>query len=172
MTRAVVLFPPPADLVAVLPVRKRFDPLAEVIPAHITLVFPFEDDLVAEALRTHIDSMVQGIGPVSLRLAGITGFEGEYLYLNVKRGNDALIELHDRLYRGPLLRHLSRTHTYVPHLTVGRLPNRYAFEQALGAAPPELCVETICASVSVYRMSGEAPGTVESEIALRRVQPG
>jgi hypothetical protein len=66
-----------------------------VVPAHITLVFPFESPLGTDELRAHIERMVQGIGPFPLCLAGVTGMNAEYLFLNVKRANDALIELHD-----------------------------------------------------------------------------
>lgn len=162
-----MLFPPAADLAPVLPLRERFDPLAGVVPPHITLVFPFEDELTAETLRAHVEKAVRGVGPIPVQLAGITGSEGEYLFLNVKRGNDPLIDLHDRLYTGPLRRHLSLAHTYVPHVTVGRLADRAAFEQALAVASvADLCTETICNTVSICRIQQDGTVGMESEVPL------
>ncbi len=166
-TRAIVLFLSAADIAPVLPLRKRFDPLAETVPSHITLVFPFADALTAEGLRTHVEEAVRGLGPIPVRLAGITGSEGEYLFLSVKGGNDALIDLHDRLYTGPLRRHRSLAHTYLPHVTVGRFAGRAAFERALEvASATSLCIETVCATVSICRIRLDGTTGVESEVSF------
>jgi 2'-5' RNA ligase len=55
----------------------------------------------------------------------------EYLFLNVKRGADQLVALHDRLYSGILTRYLAPEHTFTPHLRVGRLPTAERFALAL-----------------------------------------
>jgi 2'-5' RNA ligase len=123
--RVVVAYPRITGAAAwqqVLAVRRRYDPLATEMPAHLTLVFPFEDPLPDAALEAHVRSVVAGWRPLTITLAEITGHENPHLFLNVKRGNDELIDLHDRLYTGPLARHQLRWNTYVPHVTVGRLP--------------------------------------------------
>lgn len=53
------------------------------------------------------------------------------MFLNVKKGNDAIIELHDKLYSEILESFLFRKVTYCPHLTVGRLPKDIEFDKAL-----------------------------------------
>src|ERR1043166_925874 len=123
--RYVVAFPRIADADAwqeILSVRERFDPLARELPPHLTLVFPFEDALSDAALVEHVRGVVAGFHCFPVTFRDITVHENEYLFLNVKRGNDALVALHDALYTGPLARHLVPLHTYVPHVTVGRLP--------------------------------------------------
>jgi 2'-5' RNA ligase len=77
---------------------------------------------------------VVSIGPFSLALREVTGHDGENLFLNVKRGRDELLALHDRLYTGPLAAFLEPDHTYLPHLTVGRLSDPAAFAAAFAAA--------------------------------------
>jgi hypothetical protein len=67
-------------------------------------VFPFDSELPTGQLRDHVQSCVAGLAPFPVRLSQVTGSEGEYLFLNIKRGNDELIALHDRLYTGPLER--------------------------------------------------------------------
>jgi 2'-5' RNA ligase len=122
--RYVVAFPKVVDVGAwqeILSVRERFDPLARDVPPHLTLVFPFEDPLPDAALEEHVRSVLCGVDRFRVVLRDITAHENEYLFLNVKRGNDALVALHDALYTGPLACHLLRLHTYVPHVTVGRV---------------------------------------------------
>jgi 2'-5' RNA ligase len=41
--------------------------------------------------------------------------------LNIGRGNDEVMQLHDVLYSGALATHHVRRHTFVPHVTVGRV---------------------------------------------------
>ena len=132
MKRAIVLFPQFNNIDAIQVVRERFDPLAKYIAPHITLVFPFESELSTEELRIHMTHALQGVKRFPVQLRGITGdFREGYLFLNVKRGNDSIIDLHDRLYQGVLEPFLFRKVTYCPHITVGNLEQQTAFDQAL-----------------------------------------
>jgi 2'-5' RNA ligase len=166
--RAVIICPPLSEPNPIAALRRRFDPLVDLIPAHITLVFPFESELTPFELRTHIEDAVRGgPGPFPIRLGGISGSDGRFLFVNVKRGNDALIELHDRLYSGPLLAHQSLAFTFAPHVTVGRLPTLEAFEAALAAAAAvPISVETSATSVVVYTANLDGTGALESEVPL------
>src|SRR5690349_16746674 len=98
--RVIVTFPPSGDVARLAILRERFDPLARLVPPHITLVHPFADDISDGELRAHVEDATRGLPAFPVRLSGITGAEGEYVFLNVKQGNDALIELRDRLYAG------------------------------------------------------------------------
>src|SRR5690242_2890498 len=98
--RVVVVFPRFVNMEGIERVRRTYDPLAEGVPPHITLVFPFASALALEELVAHARAAVGGLRPFPIELREITGHEGEYLFLNVKRGNDALIALHDGLYTG------------------------------------------------------------------------
>lgn len=166
--RAVIICPLLPESNPIDALRRRFDPLFDIIPAHITLVFPFESDLAPDELRAHIKGAVRGVGPFPIRLAGITGVDGRFLFLNVVRGHAALIELHDRLYTGPLLPHLTLAFTFAPHVTIGRLPTPEAFEAALRAATATpIDVETSATSVIVYNANVGGGGALESEVALQ-----
>jgi 2'-5' RNA ligase len=165
--RAIIICPvlPVANPVDAL--RRRFDPLVEVIPAHITLVFPFESELAPDALRAHIEGAVRGVGPFPIRLRAISGVEGRYVFLHVEQGNAALIELHDRLYTGPLLQYLTTAFTYIPHVTLGRLPTPEALDAALlvaGATPID--IETSATSLVVFNATTDSAHTFETEISL------
>lgn len=132
MKRAIVLFPKFNNIDDIHAIRERFDPLASYIAPHITLVFLFESELSTEELREHLACVLEGVKKFNVRLNGITGdFRDDYLFLNVKRGNDEIIDLHDRLYCGVLEPFLFRKVTYCPHMTVGRVEEKTEFEKAL-----------------------------------------
>ena len=132
MKRAIVLFPKFNNIDSIQAVRERFDPLASFIAPHITLVFPFECELSTHEIGDHVRRAIEGVKRFPVQLSSVTGdFRDGYLFLNVKRGNDVIIDLHDRLYRGVLEQYLFRKVTYCPHVTVGRLEQPTEFDQAL-----------------------------------------
>jgi len=132
MKRAIVLFPRFDNAQAIQRIREQYDPLANYIAPHMTLVFPFESDLSTDDVRAHISQALKGVKKFTVQLNGITGdFRDGYLFLNVKQGNDNIIELHDKLYSGSLEQFLFRKVTYCPHLTLGRVEQQSAFDQAL-----------------------------------------
>ena len=132
MKRAIVLFPKFSNSEAIQAVRERFDPLAHYIAPHITLVFPFESTLSTEELKAHLSHTLAGMKQFAVSLSGVTGdFRDGYLFLNVKQGNDNIIDLHDRLYSGAIQPHLYRKILYCPHVTVGKVESLPAFEDAL-----------------------------------------
>ena len=125
-TRAVVIFPAIADLTSLVALRDRLDPVAKLIRAHITVVFPFADAIRAAELRSHIVEVTRGWAPFTVRLTGVSAIENEYVVVNVEDGRDRVVELHGRLYTGRLRRHLSAARPYMPHLTIGRLTDEAA----------------------------------------------
>jgi 2'-5' RNA ligase len=165
--RVIVVFPDPRDLRAVVAFRKRWDPLADQIPPHLTLVFPFTDDMSTAELHQHVVRATKGIWPFGVKLSGVTGFEGENLFLNIKVGNDALIALHDRLYMGPLQRHLSLAHTFVPHVTIGRVADRPGFAAALEEAVGlGIDAEVVVHTLSTYTVEADGSRHIEAEVRL------
>lgn len=132
MKRAIVLFPGFDNIPILQRMRENYDPLANYIGPHITLVFPFESDCSTDDLKAHLRTALKGIKKFPVRLNGFSGdFRDGYLFLNVKEGNDRIILLHDRLYCGILQDFLFRKVTFCPHLTVGRLLQPDEFDKAL-----------------------------------------
>jgi 2'-5' RNA ligase len=131
MLRAVHLFPVFSNAHAIELLRAKYDPLVNYIAPHVTLVFPFESVIATEDLRVHLKQSTVGLKPFRLVMTGVTGADEEYLFLNVKVGNDQIVQLHDKLYGGILRHHLNRSLTYTPHLTVGRMNDKDAFDLAL-----------------------------------------
>ena len=165
--RVVVIFPKFERLDLIEQIRSVFDPLAASVKAHITLMPPFEDDVSPEQLHSHIEQAIQNIQPFHINLQSITGHEGEYLFLNVKRGNDKLIELRDKLYSGILATHFLPQYTYVPHLTVGRLTNQKLFLEAVATAQEVTATfETQISKVSVYSIQSNGTRPIDFNIPL------
>ncbi|MDB5084750.1 MAG: 2-5 ligase superfamily, partial [Bacilli bacterium] len=131
MKRSILIFPQFENRALLTQIRERYDPLACLIPPHVTLVFPFVSELSTDEIMRHLQQCLSTARPFSLVLQGITGSAGNYLFLNVKRGLDALIDIHDRLYTGTLKQHLNRDYSYVPHVTVGKLLSNEEFLKAL-----------------------------------------
>lgn len=129
--RTILLFPECEHMRAIEDIRHQYDPLDGLVKPHITLVFPFESNISLTVLQEHVASIVDQVPAFPIRLQGVTGAPGGYLFLNVKEGNDRLIDLHDHLYSGILANYLCRKHTYIPHMTVGRLTNPTEWEEAL-----------------------------------------
>lgn len=132
MKRAIILFPSFDNINIIKGIREKYDPLANCIAPHITIVFPFDSDMSTDNLKLHFNKVLKGMKKFNVQLKGFTGdLRDRYLFLNVKKGNDNIIELHDRLYSGILEPFLFRKLTYFPHLTVGRLQLEIEFDKAL-----------------------------------------
>ncbi|MBL0387700.1 2'-5' RNA ligase family protein [Tumebacillus sp. ITR2] len=165
--RAIHIFPRFENAERIHSLRQEFDPLAALIPPHLTLVYPFESDWTFEEVRSHCTEAVKGIKPFTMKLRGITGTREWHLFLNVKQGNDELIGLHDRLYSGLLQPFLYRKVTFVPHLTVGHFHNVEAFEAAL-AATEAFDDEFTCLvdEITVEVIEDDESSTVEGVVRL------
>ena len=168
MKRAIVLFPKFNNVYVIQSIREKFDPLANYIAPHITIVFPFESDLSTNDLRTHMRGALKGIQKFDVQLKDYTGdFRDGYLFLNVKKGNDAIIELHDRLYSGILESFLFRKATFCPHVTAGRVQQQIDFEKALD----ELgcfreCFKTTIDAIYVENIDSAEHATIEFSYEL------
>jgi 2'-5' RNA ligase len=122
--RCIMIFPKFHNLNVIEEIRKKYDPLYTKVNPHVTLVFPFTSDITTERLKEHVTSKVKDLKLFTLQLSGISGGNNGFLFLNVKRDKDVLVELHKRLYEGILSEYYPnflKTYTYSPHITVGRL---------------------------------------------------
>jgi 2'-5' RNA ligase len=170
--RVIVIFPTieAGQLAAVADLRRRYDPLADLVQPHITLVFPFDSEITDAELREHAHTCVRNVAPFRAVLSQVTGHEGEYLLLNVKNGNDDVVALHDLLYTGPLAQYLSTEHTFVPHMTVGRIADRQDWLEALKlAGAVSINLEFVVSEVSVYEIEpiGSRSVTIVVPLGLR-----
>lgn len=93
------------------------DPMATVIPAHITLVTttPTDD---WEAARDHVREVARTQAPFMVTIAGTGSFRpvSPVVFINVEEGFEECVDLHEKLQTGPLARELP--FAYHPHVTI------------------------------------------------------
>ena len=168
MKRAIILFPSFDNIKSIKSIREKYDPLANFIAPHITIVFPFDSDISTDDLKLHFNKVLKGTRKFYVQLKNFTGdFRDGYLFLNVKIGNDNIIELHDKLYSGILESFLFRKVTYCPHLTVGKLHQQTDFDKALDEL---LCYdesfETVIDKIYIVNIDSVEHSTVEFSFDL------
>ena len=118
MSLGVILGFPPGIAEELQRWRASFgDPMATVIPAHITLVTttPTDD---WEAARDHVREVARTQAPFMVTIAGTGSFRpvSPVVFINVAEGFEECVELHEKLQTGPLARDLP--FAYHPHVTI------------------------------------------------------
>ena len=131
LNRSVVIFPQLGKHTdSIQNIRQQYDPLADKIAPHITLIFPFESEISSDLLHQHIQSCLSGFEPFDLCLRGISQSEGNYLFLNIIEGQEQIKRIHSLLYLGILQQFLSTKHHYRPHVTIAHLPDILTMQTA------------------------------------------
>jgi 2'-5' RNA ligase len=125
--RAVVWFPSFANATPIDRFRSQYDPLGNVMPPHVTLVFPFHSRLTLDQLTAHVQKVVRAWPAFPVVMNGVWTAQNEFVGVGAQVGKDALTEMHDRLYRGPLAEFLRPEFEYEPHITLARAiqPNQF-----------------------------------------------
>ena len=168
--RTIMIFPKFSNMEIIDRIRRNYDPLADLVRPHITLVFPFHSDIADAELGSHIENAISGIRPFSLQLAGIFKQEdafGNYLFLDVKEGKKQLIQLHDRLYSGALSSFSSEI-PYSPHMTLGNLENRNALHAAYEAVKSiSESFSTVADTISVEKIGKQGESIILMEKKLK-----
>lgn len=104
-------------------IRKKYDPLANLVRPHITIVFPFEMDITNDELSIIIENRFRDIESFEIEMHGFSKCEnkfGNYLFLNVINGTEIITQLHDLLYSHEFSS-FDLGIPYIPHMTVGKL---------------------------------------------------
>lgn len=132
LKRCIMIFPKFHNGEIIDKVREKYDPLANHVKPHITLVFPFESEIETNELKEHISKVLSEIAPFEVILNGITPTNdfGQYLFLNIQKGGNEIIGLHKQLYTGILQIYYPEWlcgKTFLPHMTVGNFDNEDDF---------------------------------------------
>ncbi len=130
--RTIMIFPNFSNMEAIDLIRKKYDPLANLVRPHITIVFPFDLEVSNDDLSHILDTRLDGIAPFEIELQGFHKCEdrfGNYLFLDMVKGSDMVTSIHDALYNNEF-RNCNFALPYVPHITVGKLSNIDALNKA------------------------------------------
>jgi 2'-5' RNA ligase len=130
---AVAWFPKFEGIERIEAFRRRHDPAAGLIAAHVSLVFPFPTALSRLQVQTHVQRVVSRWPPIPVTFRRARPPANEFLFLMAARGAASITALHDKLYTRSLQPHLRRDLAYEPHITLAR----YASLDSLDAAAAE-----------------------------------
>lgn len=121
--RTIMIFPEFDNVGVIDSIREKYDPLARLVRPHITIVFPFELEMTNEELSNILDVRLKGINPFTIELQGFSKSDnafGNYLFLNMVKGQDVIKYMHKVLYSDEFSC-VDSNDEYIPHITVGKL---------------------------------------------------
>lgn len=121
--RTIMIFPEFKNMEIINNIRNKYDPLAEKVRPHITLVFPFQSGMTNEELSAILDNSLRGLKPFELKMGGVSKHVddfGNYLFLDVLQGEEEICTIHQLLYENEFKKFDKGLH-YIPHMTLGKM---------------------------------------------------
>jgi 2'-5' RNA ligase len=163
---AVAWFPSFRGIEQVEAFRKRNDPMAAHIAAHVSLVFPFGTNLTLLQLETHARRVASKWPPIPVTFRAVRMHANEFVFLMASRGAASLVALHDKLYTRSLRSHLRPEFAYEPHITIARQPDPARLEIAYDAAKDQFGAEYADVMREIELLAVGPDGKIES---LRKI---
>ena len=121
--RDILIFPKFENADKIQDVRNKYDRLANLIAPHITLAFPFSDDMSNEELIAKLSNLLKNYEPFSIIFKGVSLSDDNYIFLNCVKGSQEIVQLHDEIYKKILPTHFKKHTKYIPHITLGQSNN-------------------------------------------------
>lgn len=70
--RDILIFPKFKNIDKIQEIRKKYDELSEILPAHITLAFPFKNEISNLELKRKLEDILINVKPFKIKCNGIT----------------------------------------------------------------------------------------------------
>ena len=121
--RDILIFPKFKNINNIQKLRNKYDPLANLIPPHITIAYPFSDNISNKELIKKLTNLLKNFNPFTIIFKGISLSKDNYIFLNCIQGNQEIIELHNEIYKQIIPSHLKNSIKYIPHITLGKSNN-------------------------------------------------
>jgi 2'-5' RNA ligase len=118
MYYALVSFPR-AGMTSIERFRRKYDPTADLIAPHLTLVFPVPESLGRRGLADHCTAVLQGWRPFPVVADRLVKTPDHWLFLTLSQGASAVTELYRDLNSG-LLGDSARPDLFQPHIGLGQ----------------------------------------------------
>jgi 2'-5' RNA ligase len=165
---AVAWFPSFEGIERVEALRRGHDPMAALVPAHLTLVFPFPTALKRLQVETHVKRVVSRWPALPVSFRAVRMHANEFVFLMAARGAESVVALHDALYTRSIRPALRRDLAYEPHITIARNASLPALEASLAAARDGLGHEMSDTMREVSLLAVASDGRIErlTDIAL------
>ncbi|ADL50061.1 2'-5' RNA ligase family protein [Clostridium cellulovorans] len=175
LKRCIMIFPKFENGQVIDKIREKYDPLVTHVRPHITLVFPFDSNIKTNELKNHISLVLSEVETFEVILKGITPVSsfGKYLFLNIEKGTEEIIQLHKKLYTGILEEHFPewlKGNNFLPHMTVGSFQKEEEFQMAAEETKAVVdAFRTIVTAVSVEIIDENEDSIIELEIPLKAI---
>ena len=144
--RDILIFPKFKNINKIQELRNKYDPLANLIAPHITIAFPFSDNISNEELIEKLTNLLKNFRPFTIVFKGISLSEDNYIFLNCMNGYQEIIDLHNEIYKQILSSHLKKSIKYIPHITLGKASSTqelYSFDYEFKTVVDEISIELI-----------------------------
>ena len=144
--RDILIFPKFKNINKIQELRNKYDPLANLIAPHITIAFPFSDNMSNEELIKKLTNLLKNFRPFTIVFKGISLSEDNYIFLNCMKGDQEIIELHNEIYKQILTSHLKKSIKYIPHITLGKassIQELDSFDYEFKTVVDEISIELI-----------------------------
>ena len=142
--------------------RREHDPAAALIPAHLSLVFPFPTAHSLLQVQTHVQRVVSKWPPIPVTFRRVRMHANEFLFLMASRGAASVTALHDKLYTRSFQPHLRRDLPYEPHITLARYAELDRLEAAFAQAEEAFGGELQAVMREVTLLAVERDGRIEA----------
>ncbi len=163
--RDILIFPKFENVLEIEKIREKYDELYGILPPHITLAFPFKNDISNDDLKEQLLAILKNIKPFKVKCKGISLRKDErinsyYIFLNIIEGKDKIYEIHDRIYKNILKDIDIKKYNYEPHITLG---NTDDFNEKIELNEE---FETIIDSIIVEKIGKDESSIIEFKIKL------
>ena len=120
--RDILIIPELDDVSLIQDIREKYDELANIVPPHITLAFPFDSDITNEELDLKLKKILSEYREFNITLSGVSYHYDEragvyYIYLDVTQGYDTIYEISRKIYSE--IFNTEVPEKYIPHITLG-----------------------------------------------------
>jgi len=163
---------PKVDALHVNQLRRQYDPRADLIAPHITLMSPVPESIGEDNLIHHLEKILEKWQPFPIHLYGLKKSWDNYLFLLIQRGNANIIRLHNEIHTGILAEHRKTDMPFVPHITLGAFDkNLDKYHQALEDAR-QLGLDYHCLFDTLTLVKGDVQETQTIECKIFHLQTG
>ncbi|KYH33268.1 hypothetical protein CLTEP_21610 [Clostridium tepidiprofundi DSM 19306] len=171
--RTIMVFPQFDNINIIDGIREKYDPLANHVRPHITLVFTFESNITSSEIKEHVEKVLTGMKPFRLTMGDIIKIDntlGKYLFLSLNEGIDDIKKLSLKLYTGILEQYKPEwlnENTFLPHMTLGNFTSRNELNKAFKDVETiKETFTTIVNKVSVEIIDENENSTIDIEVNL------
>lgn len=120
--RDILIFPKFSNINKIQSIRNKYDELAQILPPHITLAFPFTNNLTNAYIKDRLTQILGKYKIFKIKCKGISFIRDEKInkyciFLNIIEGQDVIKAISKDIYIQLLNKKLPEN--YIPHITLG-----------------------------------------------------